>query len=315
MINWGIIGAGHIAHRFCQALSYDSRAHLMAVSNRTIEKAQAFQSKHPCDKVYDSYQALLDDPDIDAVYIALPHLYHYEWIKKAILANKKVLVEKPATMNEAQMVEIKEMVETHQGLLMEAMKTRFIPGYQKAKVMIKDGQIGQVTKIETSFCGQVEYNESSYLFDTLQGGCLLDLGIYNIAYLDNYLKGPINDVAVTCNYHDCGVDSYVKATLNFNNQIGVVECAIDRNHENQVIINGTVGKMIIKPLHRPTDIEVVLNDGTTNKYHFDYDHDDFYSEIAHFNDLIFSNQHESGIMSLDDSINCAKILAAIREMM
>ena len=152
MINWGIVGAGRIAHRFCEALAQDSRANLEAVSCRTLEKAKAFQEKHPCNKAYDSFQAVLDDPEIEAVYIALPHLYHFEWVKKAILANKKVLVEKPATMNTAEMEEIKDLVKKHHILFMEAMKTRFVPGYQEAKSLVSEGIIGELECLENSFC-------------------------------------------------------------------------------------------------------------------------------------------------------------------
>lgn len=314
MINWGIIGAGRIAHRFCEALSYDPRAKLIAVSCRSQAKADAFKEVHPCNRAYDNFQAVIDDQEIDAVYIALPHLYHYEWVKKALLANKKVLVEKPATMNVEQMEEIKQLVIERQGLFMEAMKTRFVPGYIKAKELINDGIIGDLNKIETTFCGQVDYDPNSYLFEPVQGGGLLDLGIYNIAYLDDYFNHEINDIEVTSNHHDCGADSYVKATMKFGNQVGVVECGIDRNSENQVVMSGSLGKMIIKPIHRPQDIEIVLNDGQTTKHHLEYVHDDFYSEIEHFNDLIETNQTESKIMSLDNSVNCAKILATIREM-
>mgnify|MGYP000570014195 FL=1 len=122
-------------------------------------------------------------------------------------------------------------------------------------------------------------------------------------------------VDVTCKYHDCGVDTYVKAILNFGKQTGIVECAMDRNKENQAVLTGTLGKMIIRPIHRPLDLEVILNSGEIFKYHIEYDHDDFYSEIVHFNDLIENGQVESTIMSLDHSINCAKILEAVREMM
>ena len=85
MIKWGIIGAGNIAHRFCRALAKDKRAKLEAVSCRTMEKAKAFKMIYPCNKAYDSFQKILDDPDIEAVYIALPHYYHYEWIKNNMI--------------------------------------------------------------------------------------------------------------------------------------------------------------------------------------------------------------------------------------
>lgn len=315
MINWGVIGAGRIAHRFCDALAYDKRANLAAVSCRTLEKARAFQEKHPCNKIYDDYQKLLDDPEIDAVYISLPHLFHYEWTKKAIAAKKKVLLEKPAVIDVGQTEEIVQLARSNQVLLMEAMKTRFEPAYQEAKSMIVSGTIGAVEKVETSFCATVDYNPASYLFDLRQGGCLLDLGIYNIAFVQDFLGNDFEVKAVDHARHRCGVESYVKAILNFNNKIGVVKCALDRSDDINAVITGSLGKMVITPMHRPSDIEVILNDGTVIKKHCDYQYDDFYGEIAHFNDLILENKGESPIVPFDDTVNCAKILAAIREMM
>ena len=86
---------------------------------------------------------------------------------------------------------------------------------KKQKSLVSEGIIGELECLETSFCGKVDYNQNSYLFDIKQGGCLLDLGIYNIAYLDDYFKVPLDTVDVTCKYHDCGVDTYVKAIFKF----------------------------------------------------------------------------------------------------
>ena len=317
MINWGIIGAGNIARRFCKALANDKRAKLEAVSCRTLEKAEAFKQLYPCNKAYGSFQEVLEDPAIDAVYIALPHYYHYEWVKKAILAHKRVLVEKPAVINYSQIQEIKQLAKKEQVLVMEAMKTRFVPGYREAKKLLLDQKvIGEIKKIETSFCSEhLEYDSDSYLFDLKQGGCLWDLGIYNISYLDDYFGSKISNLDVNYKYHDCGVDSYIFAKIEFEGRVGIVECAMDRKKENQVVFTGNHGKMIVKPLHRPLDIEIILSDGQIINKHIEYVYDDFYSEIAHFNDLIENNKIESEIMSLDNSMNCAKILDAIREKM
>lgn len=314
MINWGIIGAGNIAHRFCQALKYDDRANLQAVSCRTLKKAELFKQQYPCNQAYASFQEVLEDVNVDAVYIALPHFYHYEWVKKAIYAHKSVLVEKPATINTKQIEELRQLARKENVLVMEAMKNRFVPAYRQAKELIDNKVIGEIKKIETCFCSEhLDYDPNSYLFDLKQGGCLWDLGIYNISYFDDFFNGEIEDLSVTSKYHECGVVSYVKAEIFLGEQIGTIECAMDRKKENQVIFNGSLGKMILKPLHRPLKLKIILDNGQVIEQHFDYDCDDFYSEIKHFNDLIVSNQFESKIMSLDSSVNCAKILEAIRE--
>ena len=161
----------------------------------------------------------------------------------------------------------------------------------------------------------MEYDANCYLFDLKQGGCLLDLGIYNISYLDDFFNDELSDLSLECRHHECGVDSYVNANILFNEKVGIVECAIDHKKERCVIFSGEKGKMILKPLHRPLNIKVIINNKTVIDEDIAYEYDDFYSEIKHFNSLIENHQLESDIMSLDSSVNCAKILSAIKEKM
>lgn len=314
MINWGIIGAGNIANRFVDGLSFVSDAHLYAVACRTKKKAEAFKEKHPCNVAYSSYDDLLNDDNIDAVYIALPHLYHFEWAKKAMLKNKAVLVEKPATMNLEEIAELKKISDLNNIFFMEAMKTRFIPAYLEIKKLIKDQVIGEILEVQASFCSDVKYNEASYLFDKRQGGCLLDVGIYPISYLDDFIGGEISNLELEYLKHECGVDSYIKAKFDFEGKIGIIECAIDRYKPRTNIIIGTLGKIVISEGHRPVDFEVILNDGSIIKNHIDYEYNDFYSQIKHVNDCLINQVNESKIMSKDNSIRCAKMIELIKEM-
>lgn len=142
MIRWGIIGAGNIAKRFTISSAQTKEGILYAVANRTLEKAEAFKKNYPCEKAYGSYEALLKDPQIDMVYIALPHQYHFKWIKKALLEKKAVLCEKPATMNATQMREIKKLAKINGVFFMEAMKNRFVPVSEKINERIQRGEIG-----------------------------------------------------------------------------------------------------------------------------------------------------------------------------
>lgn len=314
MIRWGIIGAGNIAHRFVKGLSYQENACLQAVACRTLEKAKAFQKEHDCCSVYDNYMALLEDENVDAVYIALPHLYHYEWSKQALRHHKAVLCEKPAMMNAREMAEIEELAKHEQVFFMEAMKTRFVPMYQEVKEIIKKETIGEITKISTSLCNDVPYQDGVYHYEPGQGGCLLDTGIYNMSYLAEYFKGDFTVKEVEAKFHENGVDIYVCATIDFAGRIGILECAFDRKKENQTIIEGTKGKIVIHQLHRPTDIEVSTQEGNYIK-HLDYIHDDFYGQIHHVCTCIENNIKESDVVSLQDSKFMASVLDAIRRKM
>ncbi len=313
MINWGIIGAGRIAHRFANALANDNTSCLYATSNRTMEKAKQFQTLHHSKIAYDSFDAIINDENIEAIYIALPHYYHYEYIKKALLANKKVLVEKPATISLAQMEEVAKLAKDKQVLLMEAMKTRFVPAYQKLNQLIDDGIIGEIKEIKTNFCYPGEYDPNSYLYDQKQGGCLFDLGIYNIGYIADFIEDDLKNVIVTSKKHPCGVETYLNAKLEFNTSTAIIECAMDRQGTNDLIIIGSKGTIKLTPIHRPLDLKIKLNDGTNQTIHLNYLIDDFYGEIAHFNRLIIDGRYESPIMPLSQSIKCAKILAKIKE--
>ena len=139
MIRWGILGAGKIANRFADSLAKDPDSILYAVSGRSREKLEAFAAKHPCEKIYVSYDEMLDDGDIDAVYLSLPHVLHREWAVRALQKKKAVLCEKPAALNEAEMREIADCAMANDTLFMEAMKPRFVPAYGKLKQMIEDG--------------------------------------------------------------------------------------------------------------------------------------------------------------------------------
>lgn len=313
MIHWGIIGAGNIANRFAIGLSYDERASLYAVACRTLEKAQAFKKEHPCEKVYDSYEALLEDANIDVVYIALPHGYHYEWAKKAILKGKAVLCEKPAMMNAREMKEIRDLSNIHNVFFMEAMKTRFVPLYKELVEKIEDGLLGDILKIETAYCSYHPYTTESYIYDSYQGGCLLDTGIYNVGYLDTFIKGDFTVEKVVSNTYENGVDTYIHATITSDTITAVVECALDRQKSKQAVITGTKGNIVIEQLHRPQIATINITNQPSFTIERAYEHDDFYSQIAHVNTCLQDQLLESPIMSKEDSLRCAKMLDAIKE--
>ena len=133
MIRWGILGAGKIAFRFAKSLRNLNDCALYAISGRSEEKLHAFAQDFPCERIYLDYEDFLHDPDVDAIYLSLPHGLHYEWAVKALSAGKAVLCEKPAALNSDQVRRIKQCALKHGILFMEAMKTRFTPLYRQIK--------------------------------------------------------------------------------------------------------------------------------------------------------------------------------------
>lgn len=313
MINWGIIGAGNIANRFATSLEQVEGATLYAVARRTMEKAEAFKKEHPCEVAYDNYQDLLDDQRIDAVYIALPHKYHLEWVKKALKAGKAVLCEKPATLSLAEMKQITKTAQEEGIFFMEAMKSRFVPAYREIRARIQNGDIGDVTQVSTSLCRVFNESDSTYHFEPVQGGCLLDMGVYNLSVIEDFLSFPVQLKKLDSEVRENGVEVYVNATLESNGVVGIVESAFDRETETMAIITGTKGVIKLPNFHRPTSYELTLYDTNQTQYiEVPYEVDDFYSEIKHVVDCLNEGVTESPIMSLQHSENIATIVDQIK---
>lgn len=315
MINWGIIGAGNIAHRFAKGLSYDSNAHLYAISCRRQEKADAFIQQYPADKIYLDYAELLEDENIDAVYVSLPHILHKEWSIKALNKKKAVLCEKPATINRKEMEEIAQAAKENDSLFMEAMKTRFVPAYREIKNIIENRELGELVSIKTVLDSAMLDSDvgknSSYVLKEKQGGGLLDSGIYCACWLEDYFKGDISLERIDSIVNETDIDIFVDAHLNIGSHRAELETALDRTKPKEAVLTFTEGSITVRNLHRPEEF-IICKDGAETLNCKPYDHDDFYSQIAHFNQLILEGKKESDIMPPSASIRCAEILDVIR---
>ncbi|WP_430612606.1 Gfo/Idh/MocA family protein [Enterococcus sp. DIV0876] len=301
MINWGIIGAGNIATRFAESLTHVEDAQLYGVACRTMEKANAFREKFPCEKAFDQYQALLDDPAIDVVYIALPHLYHFEWIIKSFTAKKAVLCEKPATMTAEQMRTVKDKaIETHV-FFMEAMKPRFTPAYRRLKEIVSQGEIGEIKQISTTFRRYLPKEHASYHYLPEQGGALLDMGIYNLAFIQDFAPKDLSAEILDHTLLDNGVDTYVYGRFYNKHFEAFIETGFDITKDTKAEIIGSTGKIVIPNFHRPKKL-ILTKDGKEHVYEIGYDVDDFHSEIAAVIHSLNKGEIEHPLMSFDDSI-------------
>lgn len=313
MIHWGILGLGNIAGRFMKGLSYSEDGKLYAVASQTPSKREEFIQKYPDVKVYSSYEDILNDENIDAVYIALRHDDHYQWAKEALLKNKAVLCEKPATLTYDQTKELCELSKKKHTFFMEAMKTRFIPLIDDIKDIIDKGTIGEIKRIETAFCSDVPYNEKSYLFDKKQGGALNDVGVYNIASILDYIHSPVLKVETKCK-KVYGVDAYDQVEITFESgQSALIEVAIDRKKPKDMKIIGTLGTLYAEPFYRPEKAVVEFSNGESFTGEKHYIYDDFYGEIEEVHRCIGYVQVESQRMSHQDSLDCIALIEKIRE--
>jgi len=315
MIRWGIIGAGKIAQRFVKSLANESNSELYAVSCRTLAKAQQFADTYHALKAYGSYEELLQDSNVDAVYITLPHGYHYIWSIKAIKAGKAVLVEKPAGINAFEIEGIMEVLKQHPVLWMEAMKPRFTPLYQKIHKLIEEGTIGDIQEIHTVLNSKQpqEVIENSYLSNPVYGGALLDCGCYCATWIIEYTKGKLRIDRIDVDLED-GYDLHTKVQMHIGNTLVTLETAINQPEKKEVLMKGTKGEICISDLHRPTSAELKTED-KVEIIDCPYEIDDFYGEISHFVNLLQSGEKNSSIMSIQTSLETAMLLDRIKDAM
>ena len=150
--NWGVLGAGFIANRaMIPAIQHSAQARVLAVASRDEQRGREAAQRYSIERVYDDYEALLHDPDVQVVYIALPNHLHHTWAIRAAHAGKHVLCEKPLALNAAQCDEIISTCHSLKVLLMEAVMYRFHPRMQALKQMIAAGEVGEPRFIHAAF--------------------------------------------------------------------------------------------------------------------------------------------------------------------
>ena len=316
-VRWGILGAGTIAHRFAASLAHEPGSRLVAISGRTPAHVQAFADEFgvPATSAYLSHEDLLADPEVDAVYLSLPHNLHHEWAVRALRAGKAVLCEKPAAMTAAEAADIAAVAHETGALFMEAQKSRFVPLYAEVMDLIARGAVGEVMTVETSLCNEMSAairDPHSYMSDPACGGVLYDCGTYCASWLDALLPGDFT--VRRCTSRSIGeINSFADAELVFaGGKTGWLQCAADERRPRQVTIIGTGGRLTLEELQRSQ--HAVLHEDGQVPLAIDtpYVVDDFYGEIAHFAGLVRAGAAESPVMPLAATVRVAQMLDAVR---
>ena len=307
-IRWGILGLGKIAHKFVQDLLTIEDAELYAVASRTQEKADEFADKYSATKAYASYEDLANDPNVDAVYIATPHVFHKE---NAMLCLKKgiaVLCEKPFAMNADEVEEMIACAKENNTLLMEALWTCFLPHYQYVLDIVKSEKYGKVLKFEADFGFVIPQDKTSRTYSkSLGGGSLLDIGIYPIfAALSNF--GMPNTIEAHGTFFENKTDSSCNMVFHYDNHDAHLESTFVANTPVEAIF--TCEKATIKinrMFHIPTTVSITV-DGKDEVKDFSCNTIGYNFEAIHFNQLIRDGKKESDIMTFDFSRNLIKLL-------
>lgn len=311
-MRFGIIGFGKIARKFVKSVTYSNGNEVVAIGSRSIKEDDPYLLENPHVKVFSSYDDLLAFDLIDAVYIAVPHKYHYEWIVKALENKKAVLCEKPAVLSSEQMKHIKEVaVENHTPFL-EALKTKMNESFLSLKNEIDC--IGKIESIEANFCfdGLALKNSGTYLFEADQGGALNDVGTYLLGFTLTLVKDEVISISSEAKMVD-GVDEHFMTHLTFKNGcVAHLEGAIDQNKERYALIKGEKGCIMVPMFNRMIDYTITFNDKTTLTRNFPIVGDDMTYQINVLKDCVNKQTIESPLHTFDEMIEMVQLTEQIR---
>ena len=313
-INWGIIGPGKIANSFASSFSSIPDARLYAVASRDPEKARSFAKLYNIQKSYDSYDSLANDPDIDIVYIATPHVYHREQTLLCLHNRKAVLCEKPLTLNHNDALEMIEAARMNNVFLMEAMWSRFFPTTIKTLKLIQEGVIGDVKYLRADFGFKSPTKDpKSRLFDlALGGGALLDVGVYPL-FLALLILGKPDAIRSFATLADTGADETTNAIFHYKNgAIANILSSIVVDTPKDAEIIGTKGTITINtPWHKASSVTLKIGNDET-RFDFPYDGTGFEYQIQEVMRCLHNNKKESDLMPFDLSLMMAEVSDEIR---
>ena len=242
-VRWGFIGAGYVASRaMAPAVHATPNASLYAVASRDQDRSATLEPQ----VVHRSYQDLIDDPLVDAVYISLTNAQHKEWVLAALNAGKHVLCEKPLAMNASEVGTMLDAATRHKCLLVEAVWTRWQSRMQRMAQIVKSGELGEVIGISSAFTFEGDLTDNYRLDPSLGGGALLDVGVYQahlwLMLLNEDVSFSVESVERTMGA--TGVDLTTRAQLQLSNSVAAqLLASFDLPAQQQIQVTGTTATM------------------------------------------------------------------------
>ncbi|MGS2720901.1 Gfo/Idh/MocA family protein [Paraglaciecola aestuariivivens] len=315
-LNWGILGPGKIAHTFAAAMQSVESAKILAVASRSSQRAKQFAQQYQIAKEYNDYALLLADPDIEIVYIATPHNFHYPQAKMCLEAGKHVLIEKPCTINAAQMQTLVELAEQRGLLLQEGLWSRFMPALGQLRQRLQSGAIGDIQYIQSDIGFAFQTRPKARLSQAdLAGGALLDLGIYSISVAQFLLQEQASQIQACGQLTEQQVDSQVLANLIYpSGRYSQFSCSMQSQSSNSMRIVGSQGFAILPANFWDTNQAEIYQDNQMLEC-IDWPHrvNGFEYQIEACGQAIEQGLTCHSSMSHQDSIGVLKVMDSIRQ--
>lgn len=256
-----MIGTGWIAHEMADALN-KVNGEIYAVADINKQKLAEFAAAKSIQKQYTDADSMIADPDVDIIYIATPHTYHYEYIKKALNAGKHVFCEKAITVNAHQFDEVQQLAQKKGLILTEGFTLYHMPLFAKVKKLVNDGKLGEVKLIQVNFGSLKDYDPNNRFFNKkLAGGALLDIGGYATAFARSFLTEQPNTALTTVKFFETGVDEQSGIILkNSQEQLVVMALSMRAKQPKRGVVSGTKGYVEIENYPRATAAKITYTE-------------------------------------------------------
>jgi predicted dehydrogenase len=313
-IRWGILGAGHIAQSFVRDFPLLQNAELVAIAARDKDKAKVFAAAHNIPVAY-SYDELYMSNEVDAVYIATTHNFHFEQALQCMQHGKAVLCEKPVTINDFEFKQLAALAKVNNVFLMEAMWTYFLPAINKAQQWIAEERIGKLKVIQADFAFPMEKNMEGRMYNPyLAGGALLDLGVYNVAMATLFMNRKPDSIAAAGMLTETGVDATTTMLFKYGDTIATLCTSMVTRMNNKLCLFGEKGHIEIADFWRTKAATLYDNEfQVTETFNDERTAHGFIYQMQHATDKILNKEIESDIVTHQRSAQVQEIMKEVRQ--
>lgn len=314
-INWAVLGCGVIANEMAVALQKQGR-HIYAVGNRTREKAVLFAEKYGIKKVYEQYQEMFTDPEVDAIYITTPHNTHISFMKQAIANGKHVLVEKAITLNSGELSEILSLATEKGVLVAEAMTIFHMPIYRKLHEILQSGKLGAVNLMTVNFGSFKEYDMNNRFFNkNLAGGAMLDIGVYALSLCRWFMASKPEQVKSIVKMAPTGVDEQAGLLLmNAEGQMATIMLSLHSKQPKRGMISCEKGYIEIMEYPRACEARITYTEnGETELVQAGRREDALLYELTDMENAIASHAGKQEELYLEYTRDVMELMTACRK--
>jgi predicted dehydrogenase len=308
-VRWGFLSTARINRRLLDAAEKTDRAEIVAVASRDRDRAEAYASEHGIERAHGRYESLLEDPDVEAVYISLPNSLHVEWSVRALAAGKHVLCEKPLTRHPEETDEAFDAAERAGRVLMEAFMWRHSPQTAKLMQLVQGGVIGELQLVRATFSFPVEGRRNIRLDPGLDGGALMDVGTYCVSAA-RLLGGEPERVYGEQVTGESGVDVLFSGTMRFPDGVAAhFDCGFVLPARDELEVVGSEGSLFLDdPWHARRPVIELRRESGVEEIALE-PADSYRLELENLSDAIHGEAEP--LLGRDDAVGQARTIDAL----